>query len=370
MYTEKKYINKSLLISKILRYFMPDFRVVNLSNQMNMKKYLFFPALFALATLCCTNTYAQQEAQFSHNMFNILSYNPAFAGSNGEICMNLLARQQWMGFAETNPDGESYSVAPQTLLFSLDAAINPIRGGLGAVVYKDKLGHEDNIGVKFGYAYRRTMGPGQASIGISAGFLNKKIDYAGFFPVDPGDPLLSANGIESDMIFDLSFGLFYKVPGQYYGGISSSQLLQSESDFSSATPLASPQLKRHYYLVGGYQYTIPSDPSFELWPSIFIKTDFVSAQYDINCLVMWNQQFWGGLSYRPVDALVFLAGARPLLNSTSNVGAPLGVGISYDITTSAMGQGRSHGSVEIFLNYCFKIVIPETISSYKNVRYL
>jgi type IX secretion system PorP/SprF family membrane protein len=348
---------------KIIRYFMPDFKILKLSILIIMKKYLLFIIAFVYLSVSHLDTYAQQEAQFSHNMFNILSYNPAFAGSNDQICANIFARQQWMGFSETNPDGDSYSVSPQTLLFSIDGSIKAIRGGLGAVVYKDKLGHEDNIGVKFGYAYRRAMGPGQASIGIMAGFLNKTINYGGFFPIDAGDPLLSG-ATESDMIFDVSGGIFYKVPGEYYAGISSTQLIQSESSFPS--PLASPKLKRHYFIVGGYQYTIPSAPEFELMPSVLIKTDFVSAQYDVSCLVMWNSQFYGGLSYRPVDALIFLAGARMDIGEGNG-----GMGIAYDFTTSAMGsQGRSFGSAEIYLNYCFEIKYTPPVSSYKNVRFL
>lgn len=347
---------------------MPKFSVYYLTFTDNMKKYLLITLLVAVVSVCSTNTYAQQEAQFSHNMFNIMSFNPAYAGSNNQICMTLLGRQQWMGFEETNPDGESYSVAPQTFLFSIDANINPIRGGIGAVVYKDKLGHEDNVGFKFGYAYRRAIGPGHLGVGVMAGFLNKTIDYSGFFAIDPNDPLLQG-AEESDMIFDLSFGAFYKVPGSYYAGISSSQLLQSESSFSNT--LGSPQLKRHYYFIGGYYYTIPSAPEFELQPSIFIKSDFVSTQFDVNCLAVYNSQFWGGISYRPVDALVILVGGKPLLNSAIPAAESLGIGISYDVTTSAMGSnGRSAGSFEFLVNYCFKIVYVPPVSSYKNVRFL
>jgi len=362
MYKIQKIINKNLLISKILCYFMPDFSRNYITTYQNMKKYLFFPALIVLAITFTTNTYSQQEAQFSHNMFNILSFNPAYAGSN-DICLNLLARQQWIGFSETNPNtGATYNVSPQTFLFSIDAPIKPIRGGLGAVVYKDQLGHEDNIGLKVGYAYRRAIGSGYGSIGLQAGFLNKSINYAGFFPIDEGDPLLQG-AKESDMIFDLSLGLFYKVPDNYFAGISTSQLLQAESDFSTSTALGSPKLKRHYYLIGGYQYTLPGNPDFELRPSLFIKTDFVSAQYDLNLNVWYQQKVYGGLSYRPVDAVVLLLGYFPTPN--------LGGGIAYDFTTSAMGsQGRSHGSAEIYIKYCFKIEIPPVVTSYKNVRFL
>jgi type IX secretion system PorP/SprF family membrane protein len=330
-----------------------------------MKKWLFFPVFIVFAIMMTNTSYGQQEAQFSHNMFNILSYNPAYAGSN-DICLSILARQQWMGFTETNSEsGETYKVAPQTLLFSIDAPIKPIRGGIGAVVYKDKLGHEDNVGLKFGYAYKRVMGPGVASAGIQAGFLNKTINYANFVPIDDGDQLLMG-AKESSMIFDMSFGLFYRVTGEYYAGISSTQFLETQSEFSSSIALGSPKLKRHYFFTGGYQYALPGNPSFELWPSALIKTDFASAQYDINCLVMYNQQFWAGLSYRVNDALVFLVGARPIPNNDD-----LRLGIAYDITTSSLGYGgKSSGTAEVFVNYCFKIYFPPVVSSYKNVLFL
>jgi hypothetical protein len=47
----------------------------------------------------------------------------------------------------------------------------------------------------------------------------------------------------------------------------------------------------------------------------------------------------------------------------------LTAGVSYDVTTSAMSTGTA-GSFEIFLNYCFKIVIPEHPAKHGTVLYL
>ena len=38
-------------------------------------------------------TFAQQDAQFSMNMFNRLAVNPAYAGMNKALCATLLYRQ-------------------------------------------------------------------------------------------------------------------------------------------------------------------------------------------------------------------------------------------------------------------------------------
>lgn len=328
------------------------------------KVFLFLIVVFA----GISSSYAQQEAQFTQNMFNKIGVNPGFAGINKAICATAIFRQQWMGFTETVGDQEN-NVAPQTMLFSLHSNVDPIHGGLGLVIYKDKLGYEDNIGVKFGYSFIQPLNGGYLGLGIMAGFLNKKIDFSQFNPIDAGDPLLNGSATESDMVFDLSFGAYYEKPGQYYAGISSSQLMESASSYG--VDLASPQLKRHYYLMGGYQWQIPNNPELELRPNIFIKTDFASTQYDINALMYYRSQFWGGISYRPQDAVAVLIGAQPFLNSGNKSLEKLMIGYSYDVTTSAMGSNsRSSGSHEIMLHYCFNIVIPDIPSSYRNVRFL
>ncbi len=328
------------------------------------KVFLFLLIVFA----GITTTYGQQEPQFTQNMFNKLAVNPGFAGMNRAICANMFFRQQWMGFTET-VNGQENDVSPQTMLFSLHSDVRALHGGLGLVVYKDKLGYEDNIGVKFGYSFHQPLQGGYLGLGIMGGFLNKKIDFSQFNPIDAGDPLLQGAGVESDMVFDLSFGAYYYKPGLFYAGLSSSQLMEAPSTIG--VDLASPQLKRHYYIMGGYQWPIPNNPDLELRPNLFVKTDFASWQYDINALMYYRTQFWGGLSYSPPDAVALLLGAQPFLNSGNKALESLKIGYSYDVTTSALGaNGRSSGSHEVFLGYCFKIVIVEIPSSYRNVRFL
>jgi type IX secretion system PorP/SprF family membrane protein len=91
---------------------------------------------------------AQQDPQFSMNMFNKLSVNPAYAGSNDAICGTLIYRDQWDGFPG----------APKTFLFSADAAVAQILGGVGLNVTSDKLGLQNSLGIKLSYAYRMDLG--------------------------------------------------------------------------------------------------------------------------------------------------------------------------------------------------------------------
>ena len=70
--------------------------------------------------------HAQQDPQFSQNMFNKLANNPAYAGSEGGISTTILHRSQWIGFGE---DGEA---AASTQNFSVDGAV-PFLNGLGSI---------------------------------------------------------------------------------------------------------------------------------------------------------------------------------------------------------------------------------------------
>ncbi len=325
-----------------------------------MKKYLLlFSLLFTSAI-----AFSQQEPQYTQNMFNILSFNPAYAGSNGSICLTGFYRQQNTGFKQEDKQGNKSNAGPQDILVSIDAPVKFLHGGIGLIVNQDKLGFETNLNLKLAYAYRFNMGLGNLSIGLQAGFNNKSIDYSKFKPGDElsggstTDPVIlnGQSGTQSDMITDISFGVFYKIPQKLYAGISSTQLIQSTGTKTGVS------LKRHYFIQGGYEWAFPNNPSFELLPSAMIKTDFVSAQYDIDLLLRYNNRFWGGLGYRVQDAIMIMVGME---------WKNFNIGYSYDLTTSALGSNsRSSGTHEIMLRYCFKIEIPKVLRSYKNTRFL
>jgi type IX secretion system PorP/SprF family membrane protein len=239
----------------------------------------------------------------------------------------------------------------------MDAPVNLLHGGLGASIYQDQLGYEKNIGVRLSYAYRMNVGDGKLSIGGQVGFLNKSIDFAKFKPIDDGDLLLTSKNSQTNFMTDFGFGVFYKVPDKMFVGLSTIQLSQTKKPIGSAEV----QLQRHYYLAAGYEYILPNYPEFEIDPSLLIKTDGASAQYDLNALVRYNNKFWGGVSYRVQDAVAILLGMHY---------KNFKIGYSYDITTSKLSKAGSVGSHEIMAGYCFKIIIEKPRKSYRNTRFL
>lgn len=312
-------------------------------------KVLVFLLLAGLAGL---NAIAQQDPQFSHNMFTQLAVNPGFAGSQGMLSAGMINRQQWMGFPGN----------PKTTLFSVHSPVKPfgISSGVGITFMDDRLGFEKNGSFNLNYAYRLGIGKGNLGIGLNVGFLSKAIDpgEVGWIkPDDKGaDEAIPTAAVKSFVPGDLGFGLFYNTD-KYYVGVSSTHLIKRTVDFGDAVLT---HLQRHYYATAGYQFKL-SNPVYEIQPSVFVKSDGASYQTDVNVLVLYNKRFWGGVSYRPGDAVVVLVGTE----------LPMGLrlGISYDITTSPIGA-YSNGTFEFMLGYNLEVGTDKTSQRYKSVRFL
>lgn len=296
---------------------------------------------------------AQQDPQFSMNMYNHMAVNPGYAGSQGMMSATVLNRQQWMGF-EGNP---------QTTVFSAHMPIKPfgIASGIGVTFMDDKLGFEENMGLNLSYAYRMDLGIGNLGLGLSAGLLSKGIKGEWSIPdsdfhfsagQDPAIP----SGEESGMGFDMGLGAYFNTEN-FYVGLASTHLLEPTIDLGVS---ARADIRRHYFVTTGYNIQLPN-PSFELQPSIFAKSDGASFQMDVNANLIYNKKFWGGVSYRLGDAVVFLVG----LEMNNGMRAA----IAYDFTTSAIGA-YSNGSVEFMINYNIEISGDKSSQKYRSVRFL
>ncbi len=299
---------------------------------------------------------AQQDVQFTQNMFNKLSINPGSAGHNGGFCATLLTRTQWIGF-----EGR-----PQTHQFSGDARFG--RHGVGLTVFQDQLGIESSLVAKAAYAYHLTLGPGELGIGLDIGFVNKSFGD-NFVAVDDytQDPSIP-NANTSASSFDAGFGLYYEIPEQLYVGISALHLPASTFEDAAAgnagdVGALSFEQARHYYIMAGYNWRIDGTDKWVLKPSILAKTDAASTDLDVNAIALYNNLVWGGVSYKVQDAIAVMAGF--------NFPKPTGLkfGVSYDVTTSALGD-HSSGSLEFMLKYCTTIVKPPKREVYHSVRFL
>ncbi len=304
-------------------------------------------------------SFAQQDAQYSMNMFNRLAINPGYAGTNQALCATLLYRQQWSNFTG----------APKTGLLSVDYG-KILGGGIGITVDQDQLGFEKNLKAKLAYSYHLNLGgAGILGIGLDAGMIQKS--YSGNFIAPDGTTTNTGGGTDgsipwsgaSTTTYDLGFGLYYKsTDDKLYVGLSSLHLPEQKMSASgvSSTNLwdYSYTVARHYYVMAGYRFQIGS--SFDLTPSILTKSDASSTQLDINLLAKWQKMIFIGASYRLSDAIVGIVGIEY---------HGFKFGYSYDMTTSNI-KTYSNGTHEIMLGYCHKFVKPDKRQSHQNVRFL
>ncbi len=306
-----------------------------------MKRIIPIVALSILSV----SAIAQQDPQFSQNMFNKLYVNPAFAGSSEAICLHALYRAQWVNF-----DG-----APKTFVFGADAPLFDNKAGVGLSISTDEIGVESTLTGKLAGAYHFTIGSGKLGVGLDFDFIQHKIDGGKFVAPEgqaSNDPAIPANSAKGTA-FDMGGGLYYHSE-KFYIGASATHLLESQVNLDKFKST----FKRHYYGMIGYSFDL--SPSLALKPSVFVKnvTDNTTADFNLNLHI--NNRFWIGGSYRLEDAIVAMVGM--------NITDKLRFGYSYDVTTSNI-KTYSSGSHEIMLGYCFttKKKIPAII---RNVRFL
>lgn len=308
---------------------------------------------------------AQNEGQYTHFMFNQLSYNPAYTGSSGALSFSLLYNNQWMGLDLQAPTATVQAgVTPTNILASFDMPVTWLHGGIGLTFNSEQIGYHNNTTINLDYAFRIYWGRGNLAAGVEMNLYNFSFNTENLVgisdltgdPVNPvgqaGDPVVNGQMV-SEFMVDVSTGLYYQVPSEYYVGLSVKNLLASHSDqlaFSNARTL---------YLIGGYEYTFPYNPAFKLKPSLMAKTaNFSIVQAEAALLLDYENFFWAGLGYRLADAFTFLAGVNW---NFANLNW-LRVGVAYDLTTSTLGgfkSGRSFGSLEIFVNGTFRIIVPK-----------
>jgi type IX secretion system PorP/SprF family membrane protein len=312
---------------------------------------------------------AQQEPQFTQNMFNKVFTNPGFAGMGEGICVTGLGRQQWAGFK----DSEGNKVGPETFLISIDAPVRVLRGGLSALVMQDQIGFSKTITLRLGYTYLKEIGIGKLGVGAQVGFNNRSIDFGKFIAVDPNDQLLqNLTGEESEILIDATFGLVYEVSEQFFIGFSVNQIVETKGKElanwttnvdtnQTSSFLYRMTLDRTYYLQGGYEFVFRNRPDFAILPYAMVKADKAAVQLDIAGLLEYKKTFWGGLNYRLQDAVSVILGLQY---------RNFKIGYSYDITTSKLGLGRTAGSHEVMLKYCFLLEGEKGRKSYRNIRFL
>ena len=277
---------------------------------------------------------AQQDAQYTHYMYNTVSFNPAYAGSRGAISILGLHRSQWVGL-----EG-----APRSQTISIHAPIGESkRVGLGLNVVNDDIfiANENHIDAVFSYSLK-TSDIGRLNLGIKAGAQILSINYSEATAFESMDAFLSTD-IDNRILPQVGIGMFYYTD-KFYAGLSVPNLLETEhfDDSDNINDPSSSFLAKeriNFYLTTGYIFNINKD--FKLKPAMLAKWVLgAPLQVDLSVNALFNERFAVGLAYRWSASISALVGFH--------LSKAFMVGFAYDRETTSLQQ-FNNGSYELFI---------------------
>jgi len=209
-------------------------------------KRIYFLAIIFLLNYC--NLFAQPR--FGNELGNLnyrdneLLINPATLGSVDRYLISLGVNKQWTGI-EGSPLSE-------TLQFQTPLAEN---SGLGAWLYNESYGPQNNTQFAAVYTYKLKMGKNTLSFGLSgAALMMSEKQVAGN---DPDDHIFASNR-GTRFGFNAGFGTYY-FGNKFYAGFSIPQILTNDFETGVSDPKIKNSLdfgRMQYYFTGGYCFDV------------------------------------------------------------------------------------------------------------------
>lgn len=301
-----------------------------MKNRVSFRAFAIVIGIFILCT-----SQAQQDAMFTHYSYNMLSVNPAYAGSRDALTFTALHRSQWVSFPG----------APVTQTLTVHGPVKDENIGLGLSIVNDKAGPLKQTYLNVDATYIMQLNNrDRLAFGIKGG-----IDFfrGEFSTVDTGndeiDNVFGAD-IGSRAKPNFGMGVYYYKP-RFYAGLSVPNMMtNSYRADGEGNTIESFTQDRHFYLIAGSVVDLNFD--WKLKPTALVKmTPGAPVQMDISPTFILRDRANLGVMYRTGDAFGLLAGVY--LNEQ------LLMSYSYDWSLTNPTGKYNGGSHEIMLRYDF-----------------
>ncbi|NJL75663.1 MAG: type IX secretion system membrane protein PorP/SprF [Saprospiraceae bacterium] len=306
---------------------------------------------------------AQQDPSLTTYRFNSLHFNPAYAGSQGYLTMNLTNRNQWLGWSDKD------SKAPITQALSAHSPLNT-RVGLGITLMNDRIGVSGFTSLNLAYTYRISLREwGTLSAGLQGGFFNWRSDWnkLSFQDEITFDPAFN-EGRFRQILPNIGAGIYFQ-SDKYYVGLAAPRLIHHDvGTVDVNTNVGSySRLYRHTYFMAGGIFPILSE-AIVFRPALLVRKvgNFGKAKrptfqtssptaIDVEMSLFFLETLWLGINYR--TALEGTLGSSSSHDSIDFWAAyylknGFRLGFAYDISLTPIQQ-YSGGSLEIMLGYDF-----------------
>jgi type IX secretion system PorP/SprF family membrane protein len=303
-----------------------------------------------------------QDPQFSQFYANPLYTNPAFSGAANNIRITLIGRDQYTAI------NNNY----QTVGTSIDAQVNKISGGLGAMATMDVAGDGKLTTTTFSgiYAYSVNLTKKiTMRAGIQASYYQRTYDFNKYRFGDQIDdqygfvlPTNEVRGLQQIGLLNFSSGLLL-YSNRLFGGVAIHNLTEPNQSFYSPDKSADEfKLPRRYTLHTGANIPVTQsryeDQRVIISPNILYMQQRNFNQLNLGFYVK-KEALTAGMWFRQTsqntDAFIFLVGLKlPQFR----------IGYSYDITVSG-ARTATQGSHEVSMAFEIK---PVKKSSKKVVK--
>lgn len=277
------------------------------------------------------STFAQQDEQASMYMFNPLHFNPAYAGSRGDMSAVGVFRAQWVGI----------NGAPVTQFLSFHSPLSMKNMNAGLNVCNDRIGARNRTSFYGNYAYTLNFKNNtKLNLGISAGGDMMSVDFKKLKAYDPTETDYLTSFTQTT--FNMGTGVYY-YGERFYAGLSSPRLMET-SLRSATTVLADAYVKRHFFMAAGYVH--PINTLLDLKSSFLLKmTPNAPITLDVNVNAFYNKMYWAGIMYRFNESIG--------VNVAYQIKESFAIGYAYDFPINGLSTVKNGGSHEFMLTYDF-----------------
>jgi type IX secretion system PorP/SprF family membrane protein len=265
---------------------------------------------------------------------NLLVFNPAYAGFNGELSMNLTARKHWVNIPGS----------PSLISYNAHGKI-AARHAWGLVVQHETWAALSGTFAYGNYGYTIPMSrDALLSFGFQAGAYHHVLDYDKIQHKQPGDPVLDEGRIRNTKL-DVNVGAYF-LTRQYYLGFSVKHLAPPKLSFSNIVSNEEwyPYMGTQFFAMGGL--VLPINRDWSLRPEFF--TRYVNTTpFTINAglLGVFRNSYYLGAHFQ--------TGQKTLSFSVRGlIMEGLFLGYSYDMPLGVIRTAQS-GSHEISITYLY-----------------
>jgi type IX secretion system PorP/SprF family membrane protein len=303
---------------------------------MNLK-YIKKDYLLLLFLMVTTAVSAQQNEEYSQNLYNLTSINPAYAGSRGRTDIFSLYRMQWTGL-----EG-----APKTMIAAINGPLKNPNLGLGLTFLNDKIGPSDVSSVSADFSYGIKVSANyKLAFGLKASASLLNVDFSELYLADPNDPAFESN-IDNKFSPNIGVG-FYLHSDKTFVGISAPNLLKTTFYDRYKTSAANTRVAREdirYFLTVAHEFDLSWYLKFK--PMLLVNAqpgELTKINLSTNFLLY--DKLTLGMSYKFGGTITNLVGFQ--------ISDSMFLGYGYDLETTKLANYNS-GSHDFFLRYSLPV---------------